>query len=54
VLSKAQIEEKLFGWNEEIDNASSLDPPLAPQDCAKRRGTVRGVGYAIGRAEELI
>ena len=56
VLSKAQIEEKLFGWNEEIDsNALEVWIHRLRRKIAQSVvRTVRGVGYAIGRAEELI
>jgi two-component system response regulator QseB len=55
VLSKTQIEEKLFGWDEEIDS-NALEVWIHRLRRKIAQGvvrTVRGVGYAIGPAEEL-
>ena len=54
VLSKAQLEEKLYGWGEEIESNAvevfvhHLRRKLAP-DLIR---TVRGVGYMIPKAAE--
>jgi two-component system OmpR family response regulator/two-component system response regulator QseB len=51
VLSKAQLEEKLYGWGEEIESNAvevfvhHLRRKLAPELIR----TVRGVGYMIPR-----
>jgi DNA-binding response OmpR family regulator len=52
VLSKAQIEEQLYGWGEEIESNAievfvhHLRRKLAPELIR----TVRGVGYMIDKA----
>jgi two-component system OmpR family response regulator/two-component system response regulator QseB len=54
VLSKSQLEEKLYGWGEEIESNAvevfvhHLRRKLAPELIR----TVRGVGYMIPRAAE--
>ena len=54
VLSKAQLEEKLYGWGEEIESNAvevfvhHLRRKLSPELIR----TVRGVGYMIPKAAE--
>ncbi|HTN50362.1 MAG TPA: response regulator [Burkholderiaceae bacterium] len=55
VLSKSQIEEKLFGWDEDVDS-NALEVWIHRLRRKIAQGvvrTVRGVGYVIGPAEEL-
>jgi two-component system response regulator QseB len=56
VLSKQQIVDKLYGWGEEVESNAlevfvhHLRRKLHP----KLVRTVRGVGYALGAADELV
>ena len=53
VMSRAQLEEKLYGWNEEVDSNAvevhlhSLRRKLPPETIRN----VRGVGWTIPRAD---
>jgi DNA-binding response OmpR family regulator len=54
VLSRAQLEEKLYGWNEEIES-NAIDVHLSAlrrKLGARAIRNIRGVGWSIGTPEE--
>jgi len=54
VLSKQQIQDKLYGWGEELES-NALEVyvhHLRRKFTPRIVRTVRGVGYALGAADE--
>jgi DNA-binding response OmpR family regulator len=53
-LSRAQLEERLYGWGEEVaSNAIEVHVHNLRRKLGERAiRTVRGIGYAMGQAGE--